>query len=266
MDEVDFTILAATSVLGDLIEKCPPAEACRDAFDRMSKATVQMCMSTTGFSSSAQGLNSRRHSSNHHQNRPDLQSNGRRSHKIQQPSRPKPHFDMGLNDLLAPTTPPYPPQTVKRENDFEYPGNQNMMRQDRQSHSVGHSPVDYAVSPTLSNVDTSAIDPSLLPSPSQQTPSYSNFSTGQGSMYPPPQGEMQFPFSNAPGMDFLNQNNTGWDMGQQGNGQGGHGGQNWTGDLGIGLGWEGMDHDFSEGGNGGVDLFDGFFFGGTGNF
>ncbi|TVY67428.1 Positive regulator of purine utilization, partial [Lachnellula suecica] len=60
MDEVDFTILAATSVLGDLIEKCPPAEACRDAFDRMSKATVQMCMSTTGFSSSAQGLHSRR--------------------------------------------------------------------------------------------------------------------------------------------------------------------------------------------------------------
>src|SRR5277367_1444189 len=68
MDEVDFTILAATSVLGDLIEKCPPAEACRDAFDRMSKATVQMCLSTTGFSSSAQGggLNSRRrpHSQN----------------------------------------------------------------------------------------------------------------------------------------------------------------------------------------------------------
>lgn len=39
MDEVDFTILAATSVLGDLIPKCPPAEACRDAFDRMSKGT-----------------------------------------------------------------------------------------------------------------------------------------------------------------------------------------------------------------------------------
>ncbi|KAF2196801.1 hypothetical protein GQ43DRAFT_238483 [Delitschia confertaspora ATCC 74209] len=49
LDDVDFTVLAATSVLGDLIEKCPPAEACRDAFDRMSKATIQMCMSTTGF-------------------------------------------------------------------------------------------------------------------------------------------------------------------------------------------------------------------------
>ncbi|KAL1625534.1 hypothetical protein SLS56_007281 [Neofusicoccum ribis] len=49
LDDVDFTVLAATSVLGDLVEKCPPAEACRDAFDRMSKATIQMCMSTTGF-------------------------------------------------------------------------------------------------------------------------------------------------------------------------------------------------------------------------
>ncbi|TGZ77262.1 hypothetical protein EX30DRAFT_360191 [Ascodesmis nigricans] len=45
MDEVDFTILAATSVLGDLIGKCPPAEACRDSFARMSKAVVSMCLS-----------------------------------------------------------------------------------------------------------------------------------------------------------------------------------------------------------------------------
>jgi hypothetical protein len=44
MDEVDFTILAATSVLGDLVDKCPPAAACRDAFERMSRATVQMCL------------------------------------------------------------------------------------------------------------------------------------------------------------------------------------------------------------------------------
>jgi hypothetical protein len=45
MDDVDFTILAATSVLGDLVDVCPPAEACRDAFERMSRATVQMCLS-----------------------------------------------------------------------------------------------------------------------------------------------------------------------------------------------------------------------------
>lgn len=31
------------------MDKCPPAEACRDAFERMSKATVQMVLSSTGF-------------------------------------------------------------------------------------------------------------------------------------------------------------------------------------------------------------------------
>ena len=50
---------------------------------------------------------------------------------------------------------------------------------------------------------------------------------------------------------------------------GGVAGQEWGGgmgtgvDLGFGLGWDGMDHDFSEGNQ--VDLFDGFFFGGSGN-
>src|SRR3954451_23144962 len=120
MDEVDFTILAATSVLGDLIEKCPPAEACRDAFDRMSKATVQMCMSTTGFGSSAQGLTTRgkSHSSHNHSHNNDKipdyfdnnttkpfassnsSSNSRQSGRPQT-QRPKPKFDMGLNDLLG---------------------------------------------------------------------------------------------------------------------------------------------------------------------
>ena len=51
LEDVDFTVLAGTSVLNDLTEKCPPAEACRDAFDRMSKATIKMCQSTTGFGS-----------------------------------------------------------------------------------------------------------------------------------------------------------------------------------------------------------------------
>lgn len=50
---MDFTVLSATSVLEDLADKCPPAEACRDAFDRMSKATVKMCLDTTGFGSRA---------------------------------------------------------------------------------------------------------------------------------------------------------------------------------------------------------------------
>jgi len=74
-----------------------------------------------------------------------------------------------------------------------------------------------------------------------------------------PYQELQFPLQNAPGMDFLQGN--AWEGSGDGNGA-----STWTGDLGMGLGWEGLDHDFSEGGNGGVDLFEGFFFGGTGSY
>ncbi|PFH55434.1 hypothetical protein XA68_18335 [Ophiocordyceps unilateralis] len=49
MDEVNFTVLAAKSVFTDMIDKCPPAETCRDAFDRTAKATIKMASSSGGF-------------------------------------------------------------------------------------------------------------------------------------------------------------------------------------------------------------------------
>ncbi|KAH6673472.1 fungal-specific transcription factor domain-containing protein [Halenospora varia] len=293
MDEVDFTILAATSVLGDLIEKCPPAEACRDAFDRMSKATVQMCMSTTGFSSAAaaQGLHSRRRSS-HHTARPQGDyfpvSNGkakprRPSRGTQGMSRPKPQFDMGLNDLLGQS----PPQTYNPANNPLTQGiktefepystsatptttaghmrqntSQSMSQSQSGTQTAVHSPSDYAISPPLSSLDTSAIDPSLLPSP-QSYSNTTNPSSATQQYAQAPYQELQFPFQNAPGMDFLQ--DSAWNVAGEG-GANGNATNSWTGDLGMGLGWDGMDHDFSEGGNGGVDLFDGFFFGGTGTF
>ncbi len=143
MDEVDFTILAATSVLGDMIENCPPAEACRDAFERMSKATVAMAMSRTGFGSpGGPGLRSRRSQNGQQEsdtqqsslpvprtrnvhNHTTTQSVARQQHQHRQhhrqqsqthgqkqlqqqpsqhPSRPRPQFDMGLNDLYAPSS------------------------------------------------------------------------------------------------------------------------------------------------------------------
>jgi hypothetical protein len=52
-DEVELTVLSAISVLGDLVQMCPPAEAYRGAFERMSRATVQMCTSTGGFGMAA---------------------------------------------------------------------------------------------------------------------------------------------------------------------------------------------------------------------
>jgi hypothetical protein len=289
MDEVDFTILAATSVLGDLIDKCPPAEACRDAFDRMSKATVQMCMSTTGFSSSAQGLNSRRDnhestsSSNYYLDSKPKPSTSFRRQNQGSSGRPKPTFDMGLNDLLGPIqTAGFRPGSqsngpaLKKEFDsFERPQSIRQNTAQSATSNAMPSPSDYA-SPPLSSFDHSnaAIDPSLLPSHSPQ----SNFSTQSNptsnnqnqlpysqTQFTPYQ-EQEFPFTDSlfSGMDFLQGN--GWENAENGGvGNGGNGGFN-GGDLGMGLGWEGVDHDFSDGGGQLPDLFDGFFFGGTGGY
>ncbi|KAL6709009.1 hypothetical protein ACN47E_002136 [Coniothyrium glycines] len=126
LDDVDFTVLAATSVLGDLIDKCPPAEACRDAFDRMSKATIQMCMSTTGFGSQALRAlpqNQQQHAQPSSQSPTatyastsdldaksdtDMQGYAPRNatgyfnqQQQQQSRRPMPRFDMNLKDLFS---------------------------------------------------------------------------------------------------------------------------------------------------------------------
>ncbi|KAJ5649032.1 uncharacterized protein N7484_002755 [Penicillium longicatenatum] len=114
LDEVDFTVLAATSVLGDLMHKCPPAEACRDAFERMSKATVQMCLSTTGFGSQVDMT--RVHTASHapgslHQGRRQvfdprrLNQNQARRPPQTRSARPVPKFDMNLADLFNDNTP-----------------------------------------------------------------------------------------------------------------------------------------------------------------
>jgi hypothetical protein len=286
MDEVDFTILAATSVLGDLIEKCPPAETCRDAFDRMSKATVQMCMSTTGFSSSAQGLTSRRGKHESPSSSNDRNSTPSTSFRRQGrgPSgRPKPTFDMSLNDLLGPVqTAEYGRESHPAvKNEFDSLERPQRIRQNTVQSTTSNPlppPSDYA-SPPLSSFDRSnaTIDPSLLPSHSTLS-TFSNHSnptsTSHHNQNQPtytenqlaPYQEQQFPFADNMflGMDFLQGN--GWENAENGSiGNGGNGGFN-GGDLGMGLGWEGVDHDFSDGGGQLPDLFEGFFFGGTGSY
>lgn len=116
LDEVDFTVLAATSVLGDLMHKCPPAEACRDAFERMSKATVEMSLSTTGFGSQVdlariQAANAAAKQSNlvhsrarqyARQQADQRAPNGLTRRQIQmRQARPVPRFDMNLEDLFG---------------------------------------------------------------------------------------------------------------------------------------------------------------------
>lgn len=98
LEDVDLTVLAATSVLSDLVDKCPPAEACRDAFDRMSKATIKMCMSTTGFGSQVKFSKQQDDSPvvpHHFERQIPPQPN-----YISMSSRPPPRFDDNWKDLF----------------------------------------------------------------------------------------------------------------------------------------------------------------------
>ncbi|GIZ42613.1 hypothetical protein CKM354_000587300 [Cercospora kikuchii] len=100
IDDVDFTVLAATSVLSDLIPMCPPAEACRDAFVRMSKATISMVMSTTGFGNrSTWGTQSLNNPEGYFGGgNPAVKQEARTPH---QSRRQLPKFDMNLRDLFS---------------------------------------------------------------------------------------------------------------------------------------------------------------------
>ncbi|KAF2247929.1 hypothetical protein BU26DRAFT_519724 [Trematosphaeria pertusa] len=296
LDDVDFTVLAATSVLGDLIEKCPPAEACRDAFDRMSKATIQMCMSTTGFGpqvlraishTQAPARSSHSPSTSYTSDadaRSDTDMPGYVSQAgyFQQSRRPAPRFDMNLKDLFSDDEtdkrsfsrisnqinsmrPPPPPQPIKQE------------PQQMQSFTT-----DLKISPQMRshqqsfNFDPNLRPPQTIPSPQQQgypasTTSALSPPISQAPIPSPYQISNQLPYnafaqniaSSYPelgfsDLDFLDSFPVQGAVG--GNGDAGGGLQ----DLGFGMGFGDGTHDWSDGN--GLDLFDGFFFGpgGTG--
>jgi hypothetical protein len=290
LDDVDFTVLAATSVLGDLIDKCPPAEACRDAFDRMSKATIQMCMSTTGFGPQAlralpqaqqyQNQPSARSPSTTYttasdvntptdvemQGYPSAQSNNYFAQ--QQSRRPAPRFDMNLKDLFSDD------ETDKRS--FSRVSNQvNAMRPpppppikpEPQQQNIQPFTADLKISPQLrthqqqsffTSPNFTSNNPSLSPSIAQSSPyqvsnqlPYNTFAHNINSQYPDIGG-----FSD---LDFLDS------FPVQGSaGQGDNNGSLQDVGIGFGMGFGDGTHDWSDGN--GFDLFDGFFFGpgGTG--
>ncbi|KAF2757801.1 hypothetical protein EJ05DRAFT_501322 [Pseudovirgaria hyperparasitica] len=328
LDDVDFTVLAATSVLGDLIDKCPPAEACRDAFDRMSKATIQMCMSTTGFGSASRvaqyqstisPISSRADESSD----TEMGSSGYQGGGYFQrhSRRSAPRFDMNLRDLFSDE------ETDVRSfgrisNQIGRPGHlqqqllqqdhlhqrQSLQQQQEQQHQHQHQhqqllqqdhhhrqhkqhiKPEPSVSPTtrthdppqpqVFNPNDPTINPPITLSPQSHhshvqhqhqqhqvqvspyqltnTHPYSNFASSISNTYPD-----LGPFSD---LDFLDsfpvQGASSGLTGIHGNGQGDVGGGASSGlDLGFGMGFDG-NHDWSEGS--GVDLFDGFFFGGSG--
>ncbi|KAI1658520.1 fungal-specific transcription factor domain-containing protein [Daldinia decipiens] len=282
MDEVDFTILAATSVFTDLIEKCPPAEACRDAFDRTAKATIKMANSTGGFGqvlhrskrSSRNGndyINARDATANRHKahHRASLDHTGSRttsSYNTPGQESYSSHDTSQISSIQAASQASgfrLSMPKVKTEQD-----GYSMMRTMPQSTLSTASLSDVASLP-----DNSAIDPVLLPSPGAHTssPVSINSLTPQsnpGQPYNQNTGNSNFNFrspattftpsaainySDLQGMDFLQ------GIQEQPNADGVVNADLQM-DMGFGLGWEGMHHDFSDGQQ--VDLFDGFFFGG----
>ena len=246
LDDVDFTILIATSVLTDLTDKCPPADACKDAFMRMSKATISMVMSTTGFGNlstlGTQPLNS-----------PEVYFNNQLSpeqYETQHSARrrmPMPEFDMKLKDLFSDeeiANRPFVPQQIPM----------TLVPQDIESSPVYNS---LPMQPILKQERSSYSDQSSQHTSPEQFLGQS-FQASNQQPYQPfaetmAQAQPDFSMDN---LDFLNTVPATDSYNTWGNPN--------DFDLGLGTGGTGYDGNGSWEANGGVDLFDGFFFGGNG--
>ncbi|CAN8102721.1 unnamed protein product [Discula destructiva] len=294
MDEVDFTVLAATSVFTDLSEKCPPAEACRDAIDRTARATIRMAKSTGGFGQVVpprhQSIGSRGSVDQRDwtQQRSDASMSGSsKSHRPSHRQTSQQYNLPGITDAYdnASSGAQLPPiqsagggPAYRSNNAFA------TLKTEKDGGGFGRMRNTAADQQQTGSPDTSAIDPSLLPSPSSNavhsppgsttTPSASQLQQSIMAAYLAQQSQAPQQggggYSPAAGMsandlqmDFLQQASLIGGGGGGGGGIGGGGGgidETGNVDLGMGLGWEGLHHDFSDGQQ--YDLFDGFFFGG----
>ena len=280
LDDFDFTVLAATSVLGDLMEKCPPAEACRDAFERMSKATVQMCLSTPGYGfSSDKDSTTPRPPARRDTSMTDSMVIDPQLNRDYQPiapkprsRRPPPQFDMDLKGLF--------PADIDTSNRPSASFPANLMRKRQRQTSQGASqpnPVPYLQQTPSASSHFSTRTPA---DPNMNQSRMSSFSQNSQQYFPQTSYNPDFmDISTLPGMDFLNfgssseanasaisasNPNTATSMSNSLNQSSG---DDWSYgmspglDLGFGVGTMGLDfqHDWSNGVQ--DDLFDGFFFG-----
>ncbi|MCJ1381403.1 Fungal specific transcription factor [Xylographa soralifera] len=255
LDDVDFTVLAATSVLGDLIDKCPPAEACRDAFDRMSKATVHMCLSTTGFGSRIPHLTPPRPA---HSRTPPSQPppppqgfvQAQNDHGYFRPQRPRPQFDMNLRDL-------FPDETLESGTFARNVGRWQLPP----SITGPPPPLTPQNSALYADVPASPSPPQLYhphPHPHQHQHQQQQQQQQHASPYTQTYGLQQqavVPLIAQPnGYDCFGYHSDIDSLLADSTAQ-------YTGQPGYSLGFD-SEHDWSE--NAGPDLFDGFFFGGGG--
>lgn len=278
LDDVDFTVLIATSVLSDLMAKCPPAEACRDAFSRMAKATIAMVEKSTGFGSastlSSQPLNVPR--SNYFADAETTAAAEREPRMSNQMTLPQ--FDMDLKALLS------------EEEIASRPLAQQFEQHTKRSQAARRSTLDQSASlqsiatqqqpgafftaddvPPQQQQSPTLMAASQMQQPYNQANHYSTTSptltlSNQNPFQPLAQTISQHShsdFSFDTDMSFLDTFPVSDPSGQSGWGGG------WN-DFDMGLGfatggtggagggeWSGM-------GGAGVDMFDGFFFGGEG--
>lgn len=306
MDEVDFTILAANSVLTDLIDKCPPAEACRDAFDRTAKATVKMANNNGGFGSPnytlGPGKRPKRARTGHDENHMDWSP---RSESASVPTKQRRHLPRASSDLnqigefhsngslaevmnsvVATPAPGDMPRlqsttfrrsamnTIKPEPD----GFSLMTNVPPAPLSTGSTSDIAMTPPSLGNMRPSPTMPnsavSIASPTSSLTPTASNHFSTPMQTTPGPGSTTNSVESSMAGFGYVNQNNPVTSMPPPGpinfaDLQGMEFLQSLQGaptdneaemDLGFGLGWEGIHHNFNDGQQ--VDLFEGFFFGG----
>ena len=247
MDEVDLTVLAAKSVFTDMIDKCPPAETCRDAFDRTARATIKMASSNGGFGSPVQPPRRPRTQSSTvwgsavDSTTPTPQTQRRNRTQDGQPF----NFDLSLSDTLSSPTlsvtnervKPSPPLSTAKSYETDY-----MM-----ASSQG------ARSPAGVNVKQ---EPSSGPSGPPRRRMTSQPSSAGGNTFMGQQfglqGAMDYPDMQT--MDFLQ------NLGATPNGgEFGSVDQNQV-DLGFGMNWEGLPNEYGD--NQQMNPFDTFFFGG----
>ncbi|PHH78554.1 hypothetical protein CDD83_3955 [Cordyceps sp. RAO-2017] len=273
MDEVDFTVLAAKSVFTDMIDKCPPAETCRDAFDRTAKATIKMASSTGGFGAPAQQP---------HRQRCDTArswtpaSDAASTIQQQQQQHPRPkcqpteqqfHLDRSVSDNLS-----SPGQSAAGDGQTPPLGRgKTFEAEPPMSHPHPHrgrGPGEAAARGGQGGQDgASSMDPLLAPSPSlPRRAEAARRAGGAGDGYmnqhqAQQQQQQAFGMQGTPAeypdsqtLEFLQTLDS--------TGQGDMSGMDPQAqlDLGFGINWEGAHHDYGEGQQ--MNPFDAFFFGG----
>ncbi|GAO18198.1 uncharacterized protein UV8b_01216 [Ustilaginoidea virens] len=270
LDEVDFTVLAAKSVFSDMIDKCPPAETCRDAFDRTAKATIKMASASGGFGVHLQQPRRQRRETTPWATSPAGSSmKAPTSHRHHQSEQHSPfQFDLSLSDSLSSPgmsaagdmgAGHHTPPPVGKVEAFDTDPFMS-------STSSGPSPVSISPLP-ISPVhvdgmgrkdEAGSIDPSLMPSPPPTARSNLPPQGGSGASFPSPpfglQGSMSYPDANAHTMEFLR--NLGGVPGGEEVGSVDQANL----DLRLGMNWDGMHGEYGEGQQ--MNPFGTFFFGG----